>query len=116
MSLLDPDTAGVLLLRLQAHWPRLGSDELSARDWIRSLRAGGPGAGDAVEVLVTTWTRDRAPGIADWQEVCRQIARRRALEAGEHRALPSGRPDREIAAAGLAAARAALDRVRGGNR
>lgn len=111
MALLDPQTAGMLLLRLQGHWPRLGADELSSDDWLRAIRQGGDNAATAVGLLVTTWARDRAPNIADWQDVCRQVARRHALEAAP-RPLPAGRPDPDVGRRGIAAARAALAQAR----
>jgi hypothetical protein len=112
---LDVETATVLVGRLNAHWPRIGENEVSSRDWIRTLRLIGPTASEVVELIVTTWTESRVPTIGDVQAVARQVARRRVLE--RPREIEGPRPSGEVVAEGLAAMRRALEQAAGkGNR
>lgn len=87
--------AGVLVGRLQAHYPGLAENDLAALDWVEKVRQlPYERAVEVVELLIVGWTRDRAPRLADWQEVARQVAarvaseqeteRRLAVEAGPH--------------------------------
>lgn len=79
---MDRLEAGRILERLASHWPAMASTDSVADDWFRAIRSTPLAtATSAADTLVTGWTRDRAPRIADWQETCRSVAQRRALEA-----------------------------------
>jgi hypothetical protein len=102
--------AGRILDRLSGHWPSLIGSDGAADDWLRAIRLS-THAEEAADLLVAGWNRDRNPKIADWQETCRQIARRRELEAGP-KAIEAPRA-RDIGLAGVARAKAELAKHRG---
>jgi hypothetical protein len=74
--------AGIVVGRLNAHFPTVAATDISARDWIDTVsRLTRAQADEICTLLIQSWNRDRAPRLADWQEVARQVAARQV----EHR-------------------------------
>ena len=103
-------TAGKILARLSAHYPQVGSSDDIADDWLRAIQATTePVATEAIDQMITTWSRDRSPRIADWQDTCRHIQRRHHLE--QPRAIDPPRKNLELNQAWITQIRAELHTI-----
>jgi hypothetical protein len=118
LSGLTVEAAYTLVARLNAHWPRIGSNEINAQDWSRALRSLGVYAPEVVEEIVNNWTGPNPPTIGDLQATARRLALFRQLhdncqvEREHEHAISPPRPDKIIAMKGLSMAREALERAR----
>jgi hypothetical protein len=75
--------AGMIVGRLNAHYPSVAANDLAAEDWVNAVVAlEWDDAQTIAASLITGWAKDRAPRLSDWQEAARHQAQHRRLAAG----------------------------------
>lgn len=78
--MIENSEAARILERLVGQWPGMAATDAATDDWMRAIRKAGHPY-ETADLLVSGWTKDRGPRVADWFETARQVAHRKAVEA-----------------------------------
>lgn len=92
---MNRQQAGILVGRLNAHYPSIAANDLAAQDWVNAVVGLDYEQGcRIVDALISGWSKDRAPRLSDWQETARQQAQHhRIISAADRYAIEEAPAD-----------------------